>query len=76
MTGFEPVTSFLTMREHCFTLEPDGILLVTDFIEQEGLNILEVQFLAPDSELILTGAYIDAAALTTHFALSFLGDRK
>ena len=77
------------MWEHCFTIEPDGILLVTDFIEQDGLKILEVQFLAPNGELILayvyaddlsetllTGADIDVAALTTNFALVFVGDGK
>lgn len=77
------------MREHCFTIEPNGILLVTDFIEQEGLHILEVQFLTSAGDLILahvyaddlpatllTGADIDAAALTTNFALVFVGDGK
>lgn len=77
------------MWEHCFTIEPNGILLVTAFIEQDGLNILEVQFLTPSGELILayvhaddmpdtllTGADIDAAALTTDFALVFVGDGK
>lgn len=77
------------MLEHCFTIEPDGILLVTAFIEQDGLNILEVQFLTPAGELLLaylyaddlpetllTAADIDAAALTTNFSLIFVGDGK
>ena len=77
------------MWEHCFTIEPDGILLVTDFIEQDGLDILEVQFLAPNGDLILayvyaddlgetllTSADIDVAALATNFALVFVGDGK
>lgn len=81
--------SAANMLEHCFTIEPDGILLVTAFIEQDGLNILEVQFLTPAGDLLLaylyaedlpetllTGADIDAAALTTNFSLIFVGDSK
>ena len=77
------------MREHCFTIEPNSVLLVTDFIEQEGLHILEVQFLTAAGDLILsyvyaddlpdtllTGADIDAAALTTNFVLVFVGAGK
>ena len=77
------------MWEHCFTIEPDGILLVTAFIEQDDQNILEVQFLTPSGELklayvyadelpdtLLTGADIDIAALTTNFALVFVDDGK
>ncbi len=30
------------MQEHIFTIAPNGILLVTAFIEQDGVNILEV----------------------------------
>lgn len=83
------VFSAADMWEHCFTIEPNGVLLVTAFIEQDGLNILEVQFLTPSgdlmlayvyaddvSETLLTGADIDAAALTTNFALVFVGDGK
>ena len=81
--------SAANMLEHCFTIEPDGILLVTAFIEQDALSILEVQFLTPAGdpllaylyaddlpETLLTGTDIDAAALTTNFSLIFVGDGK
>ena len=77
------------MLEHCFTIEPGGVLLVTAFIEQDVLNMLEVQFLTPAGDLLLaymyaddlpetllTGADIEAAALTTSFSQVFAGDSK
>lgn len=76
------------MQEVIFTISPNGILLVTAFIEQET-NILEVQFMTASGETItgyvyadelpdnlLTSSDIDAAALVTNFSLVFVGDGK
>lgn len=76
------------MQEVIFTISPNGILLVTAFIEQET-NILEVQFMTASGETItgyvyadelpdnlLTSSDIDTAALVTNFSLVFVGDGK
>ena len=76
------------MEEHIFTVH-NGVLLATDFIENDGWNIIEVQFLTASGEALTAYAYgddlpdtllersaLDEIALTTNFALVFVGDGK
>lgn len=76
------------MEEHIFTVH-NGVLLATDFIEYDCWNIIEVQFLTASGEALTAYAYgddlpdtllersaLDEIALTTNFALVFVGDGK
>lgn len=74
------------MSEHIFTVHA-GVLLVTDFMDEDAWSIIEVQFLTVDGEALTAYAYaddlpdtlleravLDEIALTTNVALVFVGD--
>ena len=74
------------MSEHIFTVHA-GVLLVTDFMDEDAWSIIEVQFLTVDGEALTAYAYaddlpdtlleravLDEIALNTNFALVFVGD--
>ena len=74
------------MSEHIFTVHA-GVLLATDFMDEDARSIIEVQFLTVDGEALTAYAYaddlpdtllertvLDEIALTTNFALVFVGD--
>lgn len=76
------------MSEHIFTVHA-GVLLATDFMDEGGWSIIEVQFLIAGGETLTAYAYaddlpdtlleravLDEIALTTNFALVFVGDGK
>ena len=78
----------LDMSEHIFTVHA-GVLLATDFMDGGDWSIIEVQFLTAGGEALTAYAYaddlpdtllertvLDEIALTTNFALVFVGDGK
>lgn len=76
------------MSEHFFTVHA-GVLLATDFMDEGGWSIIEVQFLTAGGEALTAYAYaddlpdtlleravLDEIALNTNFVLVFVGDGK